>query len=283
MRRGASALLLLLAACEPEPPPPPPAPPPPPEVPAPPVPAPADAAFAPWEEVDPETYPALPGAPAAPLRWSFPEGRRIGYLFHQTVRQRTTAAQGERTASMSGRDRNGGSFEIVGRGGRAGVLVTIESREAYRDDRAVPLDDLRAKGPSRFEVELAEDGAAKLKKLDGASDAQLFFDLLLAIAEGERTRDGGIRSTTRVAGRRKVGRRECVRLETEIEAAGPIPSGLRRMRGRAVGYFDPEERRFIRASAVVSASQREVLKDSTGAWATRAVDSHSAFRLELVE
>lgn len=281
MRRGASALLLLLAACDP---PAPPAPPPPaPEAPAPPVPAPAELAFPAWEEVDPQSYPALPDAPAAPLRWSFPEGRRFGYLFHQTVRQKTTAAQGARSASMSGSDRNGGSFELVGRGGRAGVLVTVESREAFRDDRAVPVDDLRAKGPSRFEVELTEAGAAKIKRLEGASDAQLFFDVLLAIAEGARTLEGGATATTRAAGRRKVGRHECVRLETEIDAAGPIPTGLRRMRGRAVGYFDPAQGRFVRASAVVAASQREVLKDSTGAWATRALDSHSAFRLELVE
>lgn len=282
MRRGVSALLLALAACGDATPPVPP--PPPPELPAPPVPAPAEVAYPAWEEVDAESFLELPEAPAVPLRWRFPEGRRFGYDFKQSIRQLTTASQGERSGSLSGRDRNGGTFEVVPReGGRAGVLVTIESREAYRGDVAIPLDDLRKKGPSRFEVELDADGTASIKRLEGASDAQLFFDLLLALREGERTLEGGGRVVTRATGRRKVGRHECIRLETELESAGPAGGGRRLLRGRALAYFDPAEGRFVRASAALAASQREVLKDDKGAWATRGVDSHSTFRVELLE
>ena len=283
MRRAASALLAILVACEPEPPPPPPAPPPPPQVPEPPVPPLADVAFPAWEDVEPETHPELPAGPSAPLRWSFPEGRRFGYGFDQTVRQVTTASQGARSGSMTGRDRNGGTFEVVGRGsGLAGLLVSIESREAFRDDKAVSVEELRQKGPSKFEAELREDGGATIKRLGEGSDAQLFFDLLLALQEGTRKLEGGATVTTRIAGRRKVGRNECVRLETEIEASGEIAGGRRLMRGRAVGYFDPAEGRFIRASAAVSASQRVNGKDKQGAWVTQSVDSRTSFRVELL-
>ncbi|HEX7900865.1 MAG TPA: hypothetical protein VF950_24115 [Planctomycetota bacterium] len=282
-RTAAWALLLLLAACEPEPPPSPPAPPPPPQVPEPPLPPLADVAFPAWEEVEPEHHPALPAGAAEPLRWGFPEGRRFGYAFDQTVRQVTTAAQGERSGSMNGRDRNGGTFEVVGRGsGTAGVLVSIESREAFRDDKAVSVEESRQKGPSKFEAELREDGAATIKRLGEGSDAQLFFDLLLALREGSRTAEGGATVTTRIAGRRKVGRNECVRLETEMEFAGPTPGGRRLLRGRSVGYFDPAEGRFIRASAAVSASQRQNGKDKLGGWVTQSVDSRTHFRVELL-
>ena len=283
-RSAACVLLLLLAACEPaRPPPAPPPPPPPPQVPEPALPPLADVAFPAWEEVEPETHPRLPAADA-PLRWSFPEGRRFGYAFDQTVRQVTTAAQGERSGSMTGRDRNGGTFEMVGRGkGVAGVLVSIESREAFRDDKAVSVEELRQKGPSKFEAELREDGGASIKKLGEGSDAALFFDLLLALREGTRTLEGGAVVTTRIAGRRKVGRHECARLETEIEMEAPTAGGRRRMRGRAVGYFDPAEGRFIRASAAVSASQRQNGKDKLGGWVTQSIDSRTSFRVELLQ
>ena len=90
MRRGVSTLLLALTACGDATPPAPPPPPPPPELPAPAVPAPTEVAFPAWEDVDAETYPALPEVPAAPLRWRFPEGRRFGYDFKQSIRQLTT-------------------------------------------------------------------------------------------------------------------------------------------------------------------------------------------------
>ena len=124
---------------------------------------------------------------------------------------------------------------------------------------------------------------ATLKRIGGGSDAALFFDLLLCLRPGTRTLEGGATVTTRAAGRRKVGRRECVRLESEIESAGEIPGGRRLMRGRAVGYFDPAEGRFIRASADVAVSQRENVKDPSGAWATRSVDSRGSFRIKLLE
>ncbi len=284
MRRGASAvgLLFLLAGCgREEPPAPPPVPPPLPELPEPALPPPAELTFPAWEDVDPETPPALPEGEPAPLRWSFPEGRRFGYDFDQTTRQVTTASQGGRSGTMSGRDRNGGTFEVVGRGGKGGVLVSIESREAFRDDQAVSIEELKKKGPTRFEVELDEDGTALIRKLDSGADARLFFDLLLALREGSRALESGVRLTTRQAGRRKVGRHECVRLETE--AAGPISGGRGELRGRAVGYFDPAEGRFVRASALVSASQRQNVKDPQGAWVTHAVDSRTSFRVQLLE
>jgi hypothetical protein len=283
MRRAVSVLVLLLAGCEPEPPPAPPAPPAPAPLPEPPLPPLAEVAFPAWEEVDPETPPELPAAEAE-LRWGFPEGRRFGYDFDQTVRQLTVATQGGRSGSMTGRDRNGGTFEVVGRGsGTAGVLVTIENRESFRDDRAVSVEELRKQGPSRFEAELRDDGSATIKRVAAGSDAALFFDLLLSLRPGRRTLEGGAALTTRVAGRRKLGRRECVRLETEIESDGAIPGGRRLLRGRAVGYFDAADGRFARASAEVAVSQRENVKDQTGAWATRSVDSRSSFRLKLLE
>ena len=139
-----------------------------------------------WEDVEEETFLELPDAPLPPLRWRFPEGRRFGYDYDQSVRQRTTATQGERSGSMSGRDRNGGGFDVRGRGGAADVLVMIESREAFRDEKAVSVEELRQKGPTRFQVELREDGSVDLGRLDKGSDAALLFDVLLALREGSR-------------------------------------------------------------------------------------------------
>ena len=285
MRPGRSvavALLLLAASCGPGEPPPappsaPPAPPPPP-----PVEELAELELPPWEEADPDVFPKRPDAPPGALAWNFATGRRFAYEFSQVVHQATSARQGTQTASVSGRDRNRGTFEFAGRGGSAGVLVSIETKEVVRDGREVSAADLKKNPPSRFEGTLKEDGSAQVKRVAGSSDAQVFFDVLLALPEGERAlEDGSL--VTRRAGTFKIGARDCVRLETEFRTASAVPGLRRAMRGRVVSYFDPAERRFIRASAAVRGALRQATAVEGLEPVSRTIESRTEFRVQLLE
>ena len=284
MRRAAelAVLLLLAASCGPGDPPPPPAAPPP-APPPPPVPELAPLDLPAWEEVDAEALLKLadPAAPPA-LAWNFAAGRRFAYEFTQVVHQATSAEQGATKASFSGRDRNRGTFEFAGRGGSAGVLVSIETREVVRDGREVPAEQLKKQPPSRFEGTLKEDGSAQVKRVGGSSDAQVFFDVLLALAEGERPLQDG-RISTRRAGLYKVGRRDCVRLESEFQTASSEPGLRRAMRGRVISYFDPAEQRFIRASAAVRGALRQSAAAEQGDPVLRTIESRTEFRVQLLE
>lgn len=278
-----AVLLLLAASCGPgEPPPAPPAAPPP-APPPPPVPDLDPLDLPSWDEVDAEPCLKLAApAPPGPLAWDFAAGRRFAYEFTQVVHQATSARQGASTASYSGRDRNRGTFEFAARGGSAGVLVSIETREVVRDGREVPPEQLKKQPPSRFEGTLKEDGSAQVKRVGGSSDAQVFFDVLLALAEGDRALQDGRIVTTR-AGVFKVGRRDCVRLESEFQTASSEPGLRRAMRGRVISYFDPAERRFIRASAAVRGALRQGAAAEGGDPVIRTIESRTEFRVQLLE
>ena len=233
-------------------------------------------------EVDAETFLKLED-PAEPplLRWSFPAGRRWSLRFTQTIQQVVSATRGGTTTTVPGRDRNRGSFEFVGKGdGSAGVLVTIQTAEVSRDGKEVPREALEQQPPSRFEAVLREDGRSFVKSSKGGADARIFLDILLAMQEGERTIDDG-RISTRRTGTYKVAGRTCVRLESEFETSAGNDDGRRLMRGRVISYFDAADGRFVRASAAVAASLRQVGKDARGAWAVQSIDSRTAFRAEL--
>jgi hypothetical protein len=281
--RSLLAALLFAASCGPgEPPAPPPPAAPPAAPPPPPVEELAELELPSWEEADPDVFPKRPDAPPGPLAWNFAAGRRFGYEFSQIVHQATTARQGTQTASVSGRDRNRGTFEFAGRGGSAGVLVSIETKEVVRDGREVPAADLKKNPPSRFEGTLKEDGSSQVKRVAGSSDGQVFFDVLLAIAEGDRALEDG-RISTRRAGTYKIGARDCVRLESEFRTASSVPGLRRAMRGRVVSYFDPVERRFIRASAAVRGALRQSAAVEGLEPVIRDIESRTEFRVQLLE
>jgi len=262
--------------------PPPAAPPAAPATPAPELPPLPDLHAPDWSDVDAEAFLKLQDPPEpAPLRWSFPQNRRWGLRFSQTIQQVVSATRGGTTTTVTGRDRNRGSFEFVGKGdGSAGVLVTIQTAEVSRDGREVPREALEKQPPSRFEALLREDGTSHVKSQKGGADARIFLDVLLSLKEGERAIDDG-RITTRRAGTYKVGGRACTRLESDFETSAGNAEGRRVMRGRVVAYFDSAEGRFVRASAAVVAALRQVGRDAQGAWAVQAIDSRTTFRAEL--
>lgn len=265
------------------PPPPQPAPPPAPQGPEPELPPLGPARLPEWAEVDGETPPEIPApAAAAPLRWSFSEGRRYAYQFSQVLEQVDETAVAGKASTVRSRDRNRGAFEFVADfENTAKAALRIHTEESVIDGRSASREELAQRPPSAFECTVKEDGAAQVRRVSGQADAQIFFDVLLALGEGEKALKNG-RVVTRLAGYRKLGRYECARLETEFELAPENASGKSLMRGRTVAYFALRERCFVRAATSVSVSLRSKGRTAKGDWATRAVDSRTSFRLELL-
>jgi hypothetical protein len=285
MRHGRSLLalaVLLLAACGSDAPPPPPPPPPAPSGPEPELPRLAELRFPDWGDVDGEAFPEVPLPPGrGALLWNFADGRRYAYRFSQVLEQADESVVAGAAKTVRTRDRNRGAFEFVADVERtAKAALRIHTEESVSDGRAVPREELARRPPSAFECTVKEDGTARVNRVSGQADAQIFFDVLLALREGERDFGNG-RVTTRVAGARKVGPYECARLETEFELAPENASGKSLMRGRSVAYFALRERCFVRAATAVSVSLRSKGKTPKNEWATRSVDSRTTFRLEL--
>ncbi len=277
------AVGLLAAGCGNDAPPPPAPAPASPQGPEPALPAIGPARLPEWTDVDPETPPAIP-APAStgPLRWNFSTGRRYAYQFSQILEQADEIVLPGRSRVARTRDRNRGAFEFVADfENTAKAALRIHTEESVVDGMAMTREELAKRPPSAFECTVKEDGTAQVRRVSGQADAQIFFDVLLALGEGEKAMKNG-RVVTRLAGWRKVGRYECARLETEFELAPESPSGKSLMRGRTVAYFALRERCFVRAASSISVSLRSKGKTDQGEWATRAVDSRTTFRLELL-
>lgn len=279
--------VLFLSACGKEAPAPPPAPAAPAPVqvgPEPMLPPVANVAFPAWETIEDETFLALPKPAKAPeLKWDFSPGQRFGHEVTQTITQRIEQQRAEKVVSMDARDRNRGTFEFVaGKDKTALVVLKFHTEEAFRNGIAATRQELDKNPPSRFDAIAKEEGTAEIKKPPDRADALFFFDAVLALAEGERTlKDGWVR--TKTAGFAKVGRYECVRLESEYEFAPKAGLGTTLQRGRTVAWFALAERRFIRATSTVLTSTRTKARDKEGAWVVSKVDSSSTLRIKLVE
>jgi len=244
----------------------------------------ADVAFPDWATIEDETFLEIPKPAKAPdLRWDFSPGRRFGHEMTQTITQRIEQQKGEKTVAMDARDRNRGTFEfLAGKDQTALVVLKIHTEEAFRNGIAATRAELDKNPPSRFDAVAKEDGTAEIKKPPDRADAAFFFDAVLAPAEGERKlKDGWVR--TRAAGFAKVGRYECVRLESEFEFAPKAALGATLQRGRTVAWFALAERRFVRASSTVVTSTRTKARGPEGAWVVSKVDSRTAIRIKLVE
>jgi hypothetical protein len=284
--RPARSLVLLaaLAGCGNDAPPPPPAPTPAvTQGPEPALPALGPARLPEWTEVDPETPAAIP-APASPgpLRWDFSTGRRYAYQFRQVLEQADEVVLPGRSRVTRTRDRNRGAFEFVADfENTAKAALRIHTEESVVDGMAVSREALAQRPPSAFECTVKEDGTAQVRRVSGQADAQIFFDVLLALGEGTKSMKNG-KVVTRLAGYRKVGPHECARLETEFELSPESGSGKSLMRGRTVAYFALAERCFVRAASSISVSLRSKGTSERGEWATRAVDSRTTFRLDLM-
>ncbi|MFN3484491.1 MAG: hypothetical protein ACK44W_03290 [Planctomycetota bacterium] len=276
-----AAALAVLAACGRQAPSPPAAAA---SAPPPELPALAEVPFPDWAEADPESFPPLedPAGASEPLRWRFAPGLRLTYDFHQTLDQAVAASAGGREQASRTRDRNEGVFELAAGPDRiARVALRIRTAESFLDGRPVPAETVARRPPAVFECLLREDGRAEVARRSGTADAQIFFDALLAVAPGERRLPDG-RVTTRRAGTFKVGPCRAARVETEFELAPSDSDGRTLLRGRAVGYFDLEGGRFVRASAAVQTSARRRSRaPEGGAWTVTRLDARTVLRLKL--
>ena len=289
MRRGGISLLLaLLLGCSKEAPAPVPAapapkqtPPAPPEPALPPL---ADLKLRDWAEVDEETFLKLPD-PATPpvLKWDFAPGRRHGYDFSETLTQRIERTAGDRKMVDQSRERNRGVFEFAAQRDRTALtLMKIQTQEAYLNDKLLVLDPEKKKQGSVSECVVSEEGLTEPIKEKGLADARMYLQSLFALKPGAGDLDPG-RITTKPAGFYKVGRYECVRLESEFEVASEKPSQRHLMKGRVVGYFAVAERKFIRASATVASSTRANALAKENIWVTSILDAVTTYRVKFLE
>lgn len=285
-RAGISLALALLLGCSKEAPVPltPPPPPPVQVPPEPPLPALAEVRFRDWAEVEEETFLKLPDPKAEPdLKWDFTPGRRYGYDFAETLDQRIERSAGDRKGSYTSREKNRGVFEFAaGRDRSALTMMKIQTVEAFINDKRVPQDPDRKNQGSVSECVIQEDGTTEPVKEKGLADARLYLQSLFSLRPGTRELTPG-RITTKLAGYYKVGRYECVRLESEFEMATEKPSERHLLRGRVVGFFALAERKFIRASAAVASSTRVNALAKENVWSTSVMDAVTRYRVKFLE
>jgi len=287
MRRGGiSLVLVLLLGCSkdvpvPAPPPPKQAPPAPPEPALPPL---SDLKLRDWAEVDEETFLKLPDPPTPPvLRWEFSPGKRYGYDFSETLTQRIERVAGERRVVDRSRERNRGVFEFAAKPDRTALtLMKIQTQEAYLNDKLLVQDPDKKRQGSVSECVVGEDGVTEPIKEKGLADARMYLQSLFALKPGTGDLEPG-RITTKPAGWYKVGRYECVRLESEFEVASEKPSLRHVLKGRVVGYFALPERKFIRASAAVASSTRANALAKENLWVTSILDAVTTYRVTFLE
>jgi hypothetical protein len=240
--------------------------------------------FPDWSEVDDERFLDLPKpAESAPLRWNFGKGERFGYEVTQTIHQKMESRMGGKSGTLQARDRNQGTFEFTaGKDRTALVFLRFHTVESFRDGVQVPHSEIEKTPPTKIDAIAKEDGTVEIVKPPGRTDAAFFFDAFLALGDGKRPlRDGWVQ--TRASGFAKVGRFECVRLESEFEFAPASDLGATLQRGRTVAWFAPRERRFVRASTLVATSTRTRARDQDGAWIVTLVDSSTLLRAKLLD
>ena len=287
MRRGRISVVfaaLLLAGCskdEPSAPPPPPARPAPPQPPLPPL---GEVRFRDWTEIDEEKYLDL-SAPATPpdLKWDFSPGRKHGYDFSETISQHMLQEAAGRRAQNRSREKNRGLYEFAaGRDRTALARAKIQTQELYLNDQAAAHDSFAKKPASTLDCVVGEDGTTEPKSEKRMIDDRMYMQALFALRPGTRDLTPGT-ITTRLAGYAKVGRYECARLESEFEIATEKPTDRLLLRGRVLSFFALAERKFIRASAVVSTSSRGNVLNKDGIWITSSLDAVTAYRVSFLE
>src|SRR5579862_911215 len=193
------------------------------------------------------------------------------------------AQRGDRKASYTSREKNRGVFEFAAAPDRTAMaLMKIQTVEVYMNDQKIPQDPEKKNQGSVSECVVTEDGATDPVKEKGLADARLYLESLFAVKPGTRELPPG-RITTRMAGCFKVGRYECVRLESEFEMAAEKPSQHHLLRGRVVSFFALSERKFIRASAAVASSTRANAFAKEGVWSSSLMDAVTHYRVRFLE
>jgi hypothetical protein len=225
---------------------------------------------------------APPSAPGE-LAWNFGIGERFGYDVSQVISQKLESRKGDSNGVLQARDRNRGTFEfIAGKDQTALVIIKFHTEESFRNGAAVPREEIQKASATKYEAIATEKGTAEIKQPPDRADALFFFDAFLTLSVGERKlKDGWVR--TKAAGFAKVGRYECVRLESEFEFSPTLGIGATLQRGRTIAWFALRERRFAWATTEVNTSTRTKARDKDGAWIVSLVDSHTRIRARVID
>ena len=260
-----AAALAAIAGCGRKPdPPPPPGPPPPPDLPA-------QVDVKASEDFAKDEYLELPPAGRADLAWTFAQDVHHFYTCEEeSFADLTTSARGESTRIRM-RSRNDGGAEFVGGGNaKAELFYKSAPRAQWINDQAVSSEELNKIKPVVYRCLVREDGSfTDSRKMSGDTNYPM-LDIYFALPGrglepgGKETReihvDAGVedfkyhgRQEIVHAGRRKVGRFECVKLlsKVDVELTAPF-EGRGRLVGWVAGYFDPQARRFVRVDAALA-------------------------------
>ncbi|HEY3225736.1 MAG TPA: hypothetical protein VGK61_01915 [Planctomycetota bacterium] len=270
-----AAALALLAGCGRKPDPPAPA-----GKPAPPeLPALADVRAS--EDFASDEFVELP--PGGPAAFGWDLGQDVHHYYsceEESFALLTTSARGEST-KIHMRSRNDGGAEFVGGGnGRGELFYKSAPRAQWINDEAVSSEELNKIRAVVYRCLVREDGGfTESRKLSGDTNYPM-LDVYFALPGrglepgGKDTReihvDAGAedfkyhgRQEIVHAGRRKVGRFECVKLLSKVDVDLTPPfDGHGRLVGWIAGYFDSQARRFVRvdASLALAADLRKLMR-----------------------
>ncbi|HTF57578.1 MAG TPA: hypothetical protein VK661_10125, partial [Planctomycetota bacterium] len=233
------------------------------------------------EDFAKDEFVELPPGGKATLAWDLAKDLSHFYSSEEeSYALLTTSARGEST-KIRMRGRNDGGAEFVGGGGGRGELFYKSApRAEWINDQAVTSEKLNEIKPVVYRCLVREDGAfTDSRKMSGDTNYPM-LDIYFALP-GRGLEPGG-RETREIhvdagaedfkyhgrqeivhAGRRKVGRYECVKLlsKVDVEVTAPF-EGRGRLVGWVAGYFDSQARRFVRvdASLVLAVDLRRLMR-----------------------
>ena len=293
-----AAVLSTLAACGPSPEPPSPPP-----NPAPPLPALPD--LTPSEDFSKDEFLAMPDGPAA-FSWDLREGVHHAYGFDQESHLVVTASGAGQSGKVASRTLWKGDAKVVGGGGRGELVFVCAPLAQWNNNAPLGSEELNKVPKQVVQIMVREDGVFESRIVrSGQEDPKL--DLFFALPSRELK--PGEKETKEVhlahipedakyhgrqeianAGRRKVGRHECVKLLSKIDLeAVPPGDGQGRMVGWVAAYFDPKERKFVRieASLVVAVDVRREMNPADPKtppyWLLNRVQADSRVTITLKE
>ena len=253
-----AAAVSFLASCDGPPPPPPPVEKPPPEFPGLPD-------IKPTEDFAKDGHLELAPGDATAFAWDLRADVHHNYSYEQESHL-VVAVTGPESGRLASRTQWKGGAEVIGGGGRGEIVFLSSPIAQWNNNQPLSSEELNKVKKMLFKLQVREDGTiASRQMLSGQEDPKL--DLFFALPSkelkaGEKdVREVHIatiaedlkyhgRQEITHAGRRKVGRHECVKLLSRVELeANPPGDGLGKLVGWVAGYFDPKERKFIHVDA----------------------------------
>ena len=255
-----AAALALLAACDRTPPPAPP-------------PAKATPPLPPLPEIKPpedfvqDGFLELPAGDAASFGWDLREGAQHKYAYGQESHLVLTVSGGKETGKVGSRTQWKGDAMVVGGGGRGELVFVGAPIAQWNNNQPLSSEELNKIPKTVVQYMLREDGTIPSRQVrSGQEDPK--FDLFFALpAKDLKPGDKDVREVHLThfmedakyhgrqeithAGRRKIGRHECVKLLSTVDLeAIPPGDGNGRLVGSIAAYVDPKERTFVRVDAV---------------------------------